>query len=56
MKFDWGRWLIAGALFGLIGVGILLLTNHWGIAIKITNYMFFVLLLGVVYEIIFFKK
>ncbi len=44
------------ALLAFAAVGILLFTNHWGMAIKIANYLFFVLLAVVVYEIIFFKK
>ncbi len=44
------------ALFGFVAIGALLLANHWGMAIKITNYLFFILLFSVVYEIIFFKK
>lgn len=42
-------------LFGFIAVGILLLTNHPGFAIKITNYLFFILFVGIIYER-FFKK
>lgn len=37
-------------LLGFVGVGILLLTNHPGFAIKVTNYLFFVLFAVIVYE------
>ena len=44
------------ALLGFVATGALLFTNHWGMAIRATNYLFFVLLLVTLYEIIFFKK
>lgn len=56
MKLALGRWLLLLATFGLLGVGVLLLTNHWGVAIKVIDYLFFIFLFGVVYEIIFLKK
>jgi hypothetical protein len=40
--------LITISLSGFLGVGVLLLINHPGFAIKITNYLFFVLCLGIV--------
>jgi len=43
-------------LLGFVPVGLLLLTNHWGMAIRITNYLFIILLFSVIYETIFFKK
>lgn len=33
--------------FGVAGA--LLLTNHWGAAIKVTNYLFFILLAWILY-------
>lgn len=42
-------------LFGFVAVGILLLTNHPGFAIKLCNYLFFILLAGLLYEK-FYKK
>lgn len=38
------------ALFGFVAIGALLLTNHWGMAIKVTNYLYFLLLGLVIYE------
>jgi len=38
------------ALLGFVAVGVLLFTNHWGMAIKITNYLYFLLLGLVIYE------
>lgn len=38
------------ALLGFVGVGILLVTNHPGFAIKVTNYLFLFLLAGIIYE------
>lgn len=40
--------LITISLVGFLGVGVLLLTNHPGFAIKISNYLFFILSLGIV--------
>lgn len=51
-----GKILIALGLAGFLGVGILLLLGHPGFAIKITNYIFFVLLVGVAYEAILEKN
>ncbi len=31
-------------VLGFLGIGVLLLSGHWGIAIKITNYIFYVLI------------
>lgn len=42
--------LLAISLLGFLVVGGLLLTNHPGFAIKITNYLFFLLLVGIIYE------
>ncbi len=42
-------------LLGFIPVLILLFTNHFGVAIRITNYIFFILLLGVIIGV-FAKK
>lgn len=42
--------LLAISLLGFLGVGGLLLTNHLGFAIKVTNYLFFLLLVGIIYE------
>ncbi|MFC1625516.1 hypothetical protein ACFL1Q_00540 [Patescibacteria group bacterium] len=50
-----GKVLISVSLLGLVVVGVLLLTNHPGFAIKITNYIFLLLLIGVTYETIFKK-
>jgi hypothetical protein len=36
---------IAISFIGFLVVGVLLLTNHWGWAIKITNYVFYLLVL-----------
>lgn len=49
------RLLLTTSLLGFLGVGGLLLTNHPGFAIKITNYLFFILFVGIIYER-FFKK
>ena len=38
------------ALAGFLGVSGLLAAGHPGLAIKITNYLFFLLLTGVIYE------
>lgn len=38
------------ALLGFVGIGILLFTNHPGFAIKICNYLFFVILITLFYE------
>lgn len=56
MKLDLERWLMLFVFLGLLGVGILLFTSHWGIAIKTVNYLFIVIILGTIYEVIFFKK
>lgn len=45
-----GRILISISLAGFLVAGGLLLTSHWGFAIKIINYLFFVILFGVLYE------
>lgn len=42
--------LLKISLLGFLGVGGLLLTNHPGFAIKVTNYLFFLLLVGITYE------
>jgi len=42
-----GKFLVAISLLGLLGVGALLLLGHPGFAIKITNYLFFLLAAGV---------
>lgn len=51
-----GKIILTVGLVGFLGIGILLFTNHWGFAIKITAYLYFILSVGVIYEIIFFKK
>jgi hypothetical protein len=45
-----GKIILAVGLTGFLGIGMLLFTNHWGLAIKITNYLYFLLLVGVGYE------
>jgi len=45
--------LLTISLLGFLGVGVLLLTNHPGFAIKVTNYLFFILFAGIVYEKIY---
>lgn len=35
---------------GFLLVGLMLLTGHPGFAIKICNYLFFIILVGVIYE------
>lgn len=47
-----GKILIAVSLFSFLAVGGLLFSGHGGFAIKITNYIFWVLLAGILYEII----
>jgi len=47
--------ILSISLIGFLFVGLLLLTGHPGIAIKITNYLFFVLLAIIIYEKIFKK-
>ncbi|QQG47094.1 MAG: hypothetical protein HY044_03050 [Candidatus Woesebacteria bacterium] len=47
------RILILISFFGFLIISFMLLTNHWGIAIRIINYLFFLLLFIVLYE--FFK-
>ncbi|EKD94492.1 MAG: hypothetical protein ACD_26C00034G0027 [uncultured bacterium] len=42
--------LVTMSLFGFLCVGGLLLTNHPGFAIRIINYLFFIILIGVIYE------
>lgn len=37
-------------LGGLLIIGVLLLTGHPGLAIKITNYLFFVMFIIIIYE------
>jgi len=44
--------LIIIGLLAFFPLGLLLFTNHFGIAIRITNYVYFIFLFGVVYEII----
>ncbi|MFZ5932856.1 MAG: hypothetical protein ACOYT7_02150 [Patescibacteria group bacterium] len=44
------------ALFGLLGVSFLLLTSHPGVAIRISNFVFFVLLLSVLWGLFSLKK
>lgn len=48
LKKSIGKVLIAVSLLGFLGVGALLLLGHPGFAIKITNYLFFLLAAGVV--------
>lgn len=50
MRFRIGRGLVAAALLGFLVVGGLLAAGHAGFAIKITNYIFFLLLGGIIYE------
>jgi hypothetical protein len=38
------------ALLGFVAVGAVLFTNHWGMAIRVTNYLYFFLLGLVIYE------
>ena len=38
------------ALFGFVAIGAFLFTNHWGIAIRAANYLYFILLGLVIYE------
>lgn len=45
--------LLTISLIGFLGIGGLLLTNHPGFAIKISNYLFFVLCLGIVLSYIY---
>ncbi|MEK7169188.1 MAG: hypothetical protein AAB778_04200 [Patescibacteria group bacterium] len=44
------RLLLTIFLLGFLGVGGLLLTNHPGFAIKVTNYLFSIILIDVIYE------
>lgn len=46
-----GKGLIAVSLLGFLGVGVLLLLGHPGFAIKITNYIYYTLFIGVVFEL-----
>lgn len=43
-----GKYILAFALLGYLAAGVLLFTSHSGAAIRISNYMFFVLVLGIV--------
>ena len=52
MKLSFGRVFILLALLGFIGIGFLLLTNHSGAALKVANYVYFLILIGVVGEFI----
>lgn len=42
-----GKYILATSLASFLVVGILLLTGHGGLAIKISNYLFFILCLGI---------
>lgn len=42
--------LIGLSFFGFLIIGFLLLTNHPGVAMKIINYIFFLLLAIITYE------
>lgn len=43
-------------LIGLIVIALLLFTNHAGFALRVSGYVYSLLLAGVIYEIIFFNK
>ncbi|KKQ91800.1 MAG: hypothetical protein UT17_C0004G0148 [Candidatus Woesebacteria bacterium GW2011_GWB1_39_10] len=43
-----GKYILAFVLLDYLVTGFLLFTNHSGVAIKISNYMFFVLVIGVI--------
>ena len=43
--------LIIVGLIAFFPLGALLFTNHFGVAIRISSYIYFILLLGVIYEI-----
>ncbi len=47
---------IAASLVGFLAVGLLLATNHWGFAIKVTNYIFYLLLLSVFWGLTTYEK
>ncbi len=47
---------IAVLFAGLGTVGVLLLTNHTGLATKVTNYLYFLVSLGVVARLVTYEK
>lgn len=51
VKKNFGKFLIFFGLMGFVAVGVLLFTNHPGFAIKITNYIYYTLFIGVVFEL-----
>lgn len=53
MKSNLDRVILTISLLGFIVVGFLLFTEHGGFAIKISNYLFFVLCLGIVLSYIY---
>jgi len=47
-----GDYIFKGVIFaGFAGVAILLFLNHWGLAMKFTNYLFYVLVILVLCEL-----
>ncbi len=48
MKGNLARVILAVPLLGFIVIGFLLFTRHGGFAIKISNYLFFILCLGII--------
>ena len=48
MKKKLAKITLIMSLFGFVIVSFLLFTNHGGYAIKISNYLFFILSLGIV--------
>lgn len=51
-----GGLFIGLGLAGLTVTALLLFTNHAGFALRVSGYVYFLLLAGVIYEIIFFKN
>lgn len=49
---SFSKLVITGLLAGLIVVSALLATSHWGYAIKIINYLYFVAAVGVLAKLL----
>lgn len=56
MRIHLGKGALLLCLFGFLLVGMFLITNHWGFAIKIANYLYFILLAEICHEIIYHKS
>lgn len=48
--------LLTISILGFFGVGLLLFTNHPGFAIKTSNYLFFILIAGVIASEVKYEK